>query len=168
MLFGAGMITIGKNADTTNQTNTTNTKEFVDADTSWLKKSMNTLLLFLQRTDGIAAQNALKNIGIAILVIFALCISALFLGQDYFKKRDTINSCKEITTALEQYKQGNKAYPADLSVLINNNPMVSGLTKDKWDNPYQYKTENSGTGFILISSGEDGKFNTVDDIVFKK
>ena len=159
MLAGAGMVTISKNADT---------EEFVNSEANWFTKSYNTLLSSFKKTDGkLLVQQILKNVFLTILILFVSAASIIVLTQNYFNRRDTINNCKQITAALEYYKQGNKVYPSGLSVLRHNNPLLSDLTEDKWGNPYQYRIENNGTQFVLISSGEDGKFNTKDDLVFK-
>ena len=158
MLAGAGMITLNKD---------TGTSSHLDAGANWIEKSFNTMLVSLKNVDKEFAKDMLKKITITLMIVFALCISVLIFGQDYFKKRDTISSCREITAALQHYKLGNKTYPVSLSVLAAINPMLSNLTKDKWGNPYQYVTENNGSHFQLISAGKDGKFKTDDDLVFK-
>ena len=154
MLAGAGLIDINKNTDT---------KDFVDNESNWLRKSYNTIAASLKQTDSQSILKILKNVFVTILAIFVLIISAFALAQDYFKKRDTINNCKEITAALKRYKQSTKAYPASLSELRN--PLLS--SHDQWGNAFQYHSENNGTHFILTSAGQDGKFNTGDDLVFK-
>lgn len=158
MLAGAGLVTLNKNTDV---------QEFVNVNTNWFTKSYNTLLLSFKKTDSQSVQRILKTVFLTILILFVSIASIMMLGQNYFSRRDTINNCKEITIALEHYKESYKVYPADLSTLKNNNPMLSDLTKDKWGNPYQYRSENNGTHFVLTSSGEDGRFNTKDDLVFK-
>jgi hypothetical protein len=158
MLAGAGLVTLNKNTDV---------QEFVNVNTNWFTKSYNTLLLSFKKTDSQSVQRILKTVFLTILILFVSIASIMMLGQNYFSRRDTINNCKEITIALDHYKESYKVYPADLSPLKNNNPMLSDLTKDKWGNPYQYRSENNGTHFVLTSSGEDGRFNTKDDLVFK-
>lgn len=154
MLAGAGLVIINKD---------TNTSEFVDTETGWLKKSYNTIAAPFKQTDWQSLLKIVKNVLITLLTIFILIISAFVLAQDYFKKRDTANNCKQITAALKQYKQSRKEYPASLSELKN--PLLPQL--DQWGNVFRYRTENGGTHFILTSAGQDGKFNTGDDLVFK-
>lgn len=158
MLAGAYMAVHSKDTDT---------QEFVNVNANWLRKGYNTLLLSFKKTDNQSVQRILKTVFLTILILFVSIASIIMLGQNYFSRRDTINNCKEITIALEHYKESYKVYPPDLSKLKNDNPMLSDLTKDKWGNPYQYRIDDNGTHFILISSGEDGRFNTKDDIVFK-
>jgi hypothetical protein len=154
MLTGAGLIIINKDTDT---------QEFVGTDANWLKKVYNTITASLKQTDSQSILKVLRNVLVILLAIFVLIISAFVLAQGYFKKRDTINNCKEIVTALEQYRQSTKIYPVTLSELRN--PMLS--LKDHWGNAYHYQSQNDGAHFILTSSGEDRKFNTGDDLVFK-
>jgi uncharacterized membrane protein len=154
MLAGAGLIIINKDTDT---------GEFVDTETSWLRKSCNTIATSFKQADPQSIIKVLKSALVTLLAIFVLVISAFVLAQGYFKKRDAINNCKEITASLEHYKQSTKTYPASLSDLRN--PLLS--VHDQWDNTYHYQIQNNGAHFILTSSGEDGKFNTGDDLVFK-
>lgn len=156
MLAGAWLIVINRDTDT---------QQFVDINANWLKKSYNTIAVSLRKADMGSAKRVVGTVFISLLAIFILIISTIALGQDYFKKRDTINGCREITAALEHYKASEKFYPSSLSGLIIQNPLLSG--QDKWGNPYQYRTEDNGAHFALISSGEDGKFYTADDLVFK-
>jgi hypothetical protein len=159
MLAGAGMVTISKNAGT---------EGFVNCDANWFTKSYNTLSSSFSKTDGILlVQQVLRKVFLTILILFVSAASVIVLSQNYFNRRDTIHNCKQITAALKYYKQSNKVYPAELSELRHNNPLLSDLTKDKWGNPYQYRIENNGIHFVLISYREDGKPDTKDDLVFK-
>lgn len=154
MLAGAGLIIINKNADT---------GELVDTDIGWLSKSYHTIATSFQKTDSQSVLKIIKNVLVTLLAIFVLIISAFVLAQDYFKKRDTINSCHQISAALEQYKQSTKAYPSSLTDLRN--PLLA--SHDQWGNPYHYQSQENGAHFILTSAGPDGKFSTTDDLVFK-
>ncbi len=156
MLAGAWLVYANNDADNT---------QFVDARTNWLKKSYNTIAASVRKTDMQSAKRLLGTAILTLLAIFTLIISTVVLAQDYFKKRDTINGCKEIAAALEHYKASENTYPSSLSTLIIQNPLLSG--QDKWGNVYHYQTQGKGAHFMLVSSGQDGKFNTADDLVFK-
>jgi uncharacterized membrane protein len=156
MLAGAWLVFINKDTDNS---------QFVDTEASWFKKSYNTLAASIRKTDMRSAKRLIGAAMVTILAIFILIISALVMAQDYFKERDTINSSKEITAALDHYKASENTYPSSLSTLIIHNPLLSA--QDRWGNLYQYSTQDKGAHFILISSGKDGKFNTRDDLVFK-
>jgi len=156
MLAGTGLIVLNKDADG---------EQFVDPDTHWFTKSYNTIAASFKKADAQSVQKVIKNVFISLLTILVLIIVSFVLAQDYFKQRDTITSCKQITIALDHYKESKKAYPYNLSGLITQNPLLSKA--DQWGNSYQYRTENNGTHFILISAGADGKFNTSDDLIFK-
>jgi hypothetical protein len=120
-----------------------------------------------KKIDGKAVESAFTTAFVTAIAFVVTAVCMLILGQSYFKKRNTISDCKEIVTALNFYKENKDIYPPNLATLISSNPMRATWNKDDWGNPYQYKTDNNGTSFILISSGKDGKFNTKDDIVFK-
>jgi uncharacterized membrane protein len=155
-LAGAGLVILNKDADN---------EQLVHTDTHWFTKICNTIEASFKKTDARSIEKIVKYTLTTLVAIFILIIAAFSLSQGYFKKRDTINSCKEITTALNHYKESKKAYPDNLSELINHNPLLSKT--DQWGNTYQYRTENNGGHFILASAGQDGKFNTGDDLIFK-
>ena len=154
VLAGAGLVILNKDADN---------EELGDNDTHWFTKILNTVASFLKKTDARSIEKVVKTTLIILIATFISIIAVFSLSQDYFKKRDTINGCKEITTALEKYKQSTKAYPTALSELRN--PLLS--VHDQWGNMYNYQSLNNGGQFILTSAGLDGKFNTADDLVFK-
>lgn len=154
MLLGAGMVVINKNADTQIPINTVRT-------------SLQEIISSTKKIDGKTIQSAVITAVIPVIAFLGVSVFILMLGQDYFKKRNTINDCKEIITALNFYKKNKNTYPPNLATLISNNPIRASWNKDDWGNPYQYNADNEGTTFILISSGKDGKFYTNDDIVFK-
>ncbi|MET0637853.1 MAG: type II secretion system protein GspG [Chitinophagaceae bacterium] len=154
MLFGAGLIAANK-------------KIHIPQPNKTVRSVLNNTTDALKKIDTKALQGSLK---IAVITVSAFIVATaclLFFGQNFLKKRNTINTCKEMVLALDFYKESKKTYPTDLKTLITNNPMRIGWDKDDWGNPYQYKTDNNGTTFILVSSGKDGKFNTRDDIEFR-
>lgn len=156
MLAGAGLVILNKGTDN---------EQLVDTDAHWFTKTCNTIVVYFKKTGAQSIEKAIKNIFISLVAIFVLIIAAFLLLQGYFKKRDTINNCKEIMVALEHYKASQKIYPENLPELITKNPLLSPT--DQWGNTYEYHIENHGIHFILISAGQDGKFNTSDDLVFK-
>jgi|GEM_PF-1094738 len=155
-LAGAGLVMLNKDADT---------GQLGDTDTHWFTKICNAIAVSFKKTDAQSIEKVVKNVFITLVTIFVLIIVVFLSLQDYFKKRDTINSCKEITIALDHYKESKKVYPGKISELITQNPLLSKT--DQWGNPYQYRIERDGAHFILTSAGPDGKFNTSDDLVFK-
>lgn len=155
MLLGTGMVVLNKNTDTPQPSINT------------VRTSLNKLVSSVKKIDGKVIQSAFITAAVTVMAFLVLSVCILILGQGYFKKRNTISDCKEITAALNFYKENKNIYPPNLTILISNNPMRANWNKDDWGNPYQYKTANNGTTFILISSGKDGKPNTKDDIIFK-
>lgn len=159
MLSGAGMVAFSKDFET---------PEYVSTDnTNWFKKSANTVQSTIQNTDTRSVQHGIKKVFFIVLIVLVTAISIIVLGENYFNKRDTISACNEITSALNHYKESKKVYPGTLAELSVDNPMLSDISKDKWGHLYQYKTGQNGTAFTLTSAGEDGKFNTGDDLVFR-
>jgi hypothetical protein len=111
-----------------------------------------------------------KSINVAfvsLISIIAVAVVFFLFSKNYFKKRDTLNECKEIFIGLEQYKTSTSSYPVNLSVLIGGNPLRASWTKDEWEEPYQYTLTNNGKSYILRSAGADNRFGTKDDLVFE-
>jgi general secretion pathway protein G len=156
MLAGAGLIVLNKDV---------NQEQVAETDRDWLEKGYNTIVASFKKTNKHSIEKVIKNVFISLISIIVLVISAFVLLQDYFKQRDTINNCKAIAVALDHYKESKKAYPENISELITQNPLLSKT--DQWGNSFQYRTENNGANFILTSAGQDGKFNTRDDLIFK-
>lgn len=156
LLAGAGLVIL--NNDVAHE-------PFIDTDTGWLRKSCNTVIASFKRTDRQSIEKVIKHVLISLFAIIVLIISGFVLLQGYFKQRDTINSFRQISIALDRYKESKKAYPGNIAELITQNPLLSRT--DQWGNPYQYRIENNGAHFILTSAGQDGKFNTKDDLIFR-
>jgi hypothetical protein len=91
---------------------------------------------------------------------------SISLAENYFNKRDTINECKEMVTALKHYEESTHNYPANLSILIEGNPLRADRTTDQWGYPYKYVLNSQGYAYVLKSAGSDNKFNTKDDLTF--
>lgn len=156
MLVGASLVALN---------NDTEQEQLVDTDAGWLTKSYNTIAIYFKKNGRQSIEKIIKNVFIILLAIVVLFISAFVLSQDYLRKRDTINNCKNIVAALNHYKKGKNSYPINLSEVIDQNPLLSKA--DQWGNSYQYQAKENGNHFILVSAGQDKKFNTSDDLIFK-
>jgi uncharacterized membrane protein len=111
-----------------------------------------------------------KSINVALvslISIIAVAIVFFLFSKNYFKKRDTLNECKEMSIGLEQYKTSTGSYPINLSVLTGGNPLRVSWAKDEWEKPYKYTFTNIGKSYILRSAGADNRFDTKDDLVFE-
>lgn len=156
MLFGAGLIVINKDVSLQNNFNWND-----------IKKEIATLNFKIIKIDYNKSLSVLiKTFFISSIVVLASIIFIYYFGQSYFKKRNTINDCKEISIALNQYKEINHKYPNTLSLIISSNPLRFGWLKDDWNNLYQYSSYNNGDSYSLLSAGKDGIYKTNDDIVF--
>lgn len=78
-------------------------------------------------------------------------------------------SCKSIAEAVTTYNIKNKKLPSNINQLIegtDDNPPIleggEGALIDPWDNEYKY--EQHGKRFSIVSAGPDGEFGTEDDI----
>ena len=102
---------------------------------------------------------------ISVLVIGTLSAFIFFTYQrtSIFPEK-TEKEIKEITQRMEKWKEKFGKYPIDLNELIGNNPMRQEWKTDSWNRPYQYSVSENGIGFLIVSAGADGKFETKDDI----
>lgn len=108
---------------------------------------------------------------IALFVFLGLALTiglGFYFGNEYFKKRNTTKEGGEIVDALNKYYVEKGKYPENLNEVITNNPMRKTWIKDSWDNAYKYSVVEGGKNFVLMSSGKDKKFETEDDLIFKK
>jgi len=107
-------------------------------------------------------------LGIAILVISTISAILFFSYQrsSIFPKKTKIE-LKEMTEWIEKWHEKNGHYPTDLNQVIGNSPMKKGWEKDSWNRPYKYSKTDNGQGFVIISAGSDGQFDTDDDIKLK-
>ena len=78
-------------------------------------------------------------------------------------------SVKSISEAVTSYYIKNKKLPTDLNKLVegsDDDPPIleggEGVLVDPWDNEYKY--EQKGKRFYIISAGPDGEFGTEDDV----
>lgn len=110
----------------------------------------------------------LQPSSIMVISVLVIGIISSFLFFSYqrisiFPKK-TKKEIKEITERMENWKEKFGTYPTDLNELIGNNPMRQEWKTDSWNRPYQYSVTESRIGFLIISAGSDGKFETEDDI----
>lgn len=75
----------------------------------------------------------------------------------------TTQKIKELKELLDNEKSILGTYPEKLEMVIRNNPLRANLTKDYWNNNFQYEFINRNK-YVLSSSGKDGVFGTEDDI----
>lgn len=104
----------------------------------------------------------------ALFVIVGICAILFFTYQTISIFPDKTK--KEITQMSDRMDVWYKSlgeYPTDLNKLIRNNPIRQGWEKDAWNRDYKFTITNNGKGFLIISAGFDGQFNTEDDIKSK-
>lgn len=75
----------------------------------------------------------------------------------------TTQKIKELKELLDNEKSILGNYPKKLEMVIRNNPLRANLTKDYWNNNFQYEFINRNK-YVLSSSRKDGVFGTEDDI----
>ncbi len=120
-----------------------------------------------EKVDVQKLKRALKITVASVALFFVLVICLFVFGQNYFKARDTRVDAKEISLALEEYKQQHQAYPDNLNTLIGKNPLRAAWQHDRWGHAYQYNISANGLSYTLRSAGKDGAFDNGDDIVVK-
>ena len=111
-------------------------------------------------------KKSITIVAITCLSLIIITIAVFFFAENYFNKRDTINECKEMMTALKRYEESTHNYPANLSILIEGNPLRTDWITDQWGKPYKYVLNSQGYAYVLKSAGSDNKFNTTDDLTF--
>ena len=105
---------------------------------------------------------------IVISVLSGIAIPSYATLSNRSKESATKSEMRDIATAFELHNADNEVYPATDSfpaALEDGNYMKKVATKDKWGNPYSYKSD--GASYTLRSNGIDEIANTDDDIVFK-
>ena len=108
----------------------------------------------------------------SIMVIVALALTTIgaFLFFSYQRlsiyPEKTEKEIVQMTERMENWKEKFGEYPSDLNELIGNNPLRQKWKMDSWNRPYQYELTEDGTGFLIVSAGSDGKFETEDDIKY--
>jgi len=88
-----------------------------------------------------------------------------YVTKEYLNVEHTEDEMIEISTALNKYEIRNKKYPQDFYEFVHSKPIWESWATDSWGNKYTYNLTQKG--FVITSSGVDGKFNTEDDIVRK-
>ncbi|TXE08091.1 hypothetical protein FUA26_12205 [Seonamhaeicola algicola] len=111
-------------------------------------------------------QPSAKTLYVSI-VVFGL---AFYLFFTYQKRVAYPNKTKkeiiEITTWIYNWHNNYNRYPKDLKEAFGNDPIKQQWFTDAWKNQYKYKVINKD--FVVLSAGNDGVFNTDDDIYLKK
>lgn len=101
------------------------------------------ILAFLVSLMAATLQEAWSNKGLAS-----------FWGGDSLKRAETSQQLDALRFMAEASKYKNGSYPASLREI--------GGTTDAWGRPYFYRVEDGG--FLIISSGPDGRLGTADDV----
>lgn len=121
---------------------------------------------------GISSKEA-AWIVVSVLIIAPIFVgligTATYQGIDYLNRTKynperTREELIEIRLALESYKDVNGEYPKDLYKLIKGKPLRKDWLLDGWGN--FYRLEKTGDNMIITSAGNDGKFDTEDDIAY--
>ncbi|WP_164731586.1 type II secretion system protein GspG [Flagellimonas beolgyonensis] len=102
-------------------------------------------------------------ISVLVIVTISAFIFYSYQRTSIFPKK-TKREIAEITERMEKWKEKFGSYPRDLNELIGNNPLRQKWKMDSWNRPYQYAVTEDGKGFLIVSAGSDGKFETKDDI----
>jgi len=108
---------------------------------------------------------------LAVMAIIAI-LAGLILGVSSYAGRKAaearaVAEMEKIKTACEEYKIDYGAYPISSSIETLSN-YVSDLTyvgstiEDPWGNSYGFNIQSFGVE--VISAGQDGQTNTVDDL----
>lgn len=106
----------------------------------------------------------------ALMIISVIVIGSVSAFLFFTYQRSSIFPEKtkaELTEMTEWIKKWNEKYghyPTDLNQAIGNSPMKQGWKTDSWNQPYKYTKTDNGQGFLIISAGSDGQFDTDDDI----
>jgi len=117
------------------------------------------------RLPSIDIRQALIYIGIPVGIVALLAIIVVFILVRYGLWGDWSSSkrLEPLMAKIEAYKVQTGSYPDSLQALIDpTDPIEKKQTLDPWGNPYMYRTTQGG--FELLSSGQDGKPDTKDDI----
>lgn len=106
---------------------------------------------------------------IFIFSIGLVCITS-FLFFTYQKSfifpARTKKEVSEIGNWIIKWREKYGNYPSSLTEIVGNSSMKKTWLKDAWGRDYEYSILNDNAEFVLKSSGKDGKFGTVDDIIF--
>ncbi|GAA3596610.1 type II secretion system protein GspG [Flavivirga amylovorans] len=100
------------------------------------------------------------------LLIVVSIIAFIFLSYQnafLFPKR-TKKEISQISDRIEKWNEKFEQYPKEIDELIGNDPMKQSWIKDAWGRPYNYVIKGNEKGFLIISAGYDGQFETEDDI----
>lgn len=104
----------------------------------------------------------------SIMVLSVLIIGSLgaFLFFSYQRTsifpEKTKREITEMSDRIEKWNEKFGKYPTDLKELIGNSPIRQEWKKDSWNRSYRYSVEENG--FLIVSAGSDGQFETKDDI----
>lgn len=101
----------------------------------------------------------------AVLVIVSLSAILFFSYQrSSILPEKTKAELTEMTEWIEKLNEKYGHYPTDLNEVIGNSPIRQVWKKDSWNRAYKYIKTDNGRGFLIISAGSDGQFDTDDDI----
>lgn len=98
---------------------------------------------------------------IILLCIYLFIVSPIIERKAKLETKEKISVLKEIINS--SYINNNQ-FPANLSDIINNNPLERNKITDEWNNEFYYELSKDKLKYILISKGKDGELETIDDI----
>ena len=102
---------------------------------------------------------------LGVLVIGVLSAFLFFSYQrTYIFQKKTEKDLSEMSNRMKNWNKNIGKYPTELNELIGNSPIRQSWEKDAWNRAYKYTITENGKGFLITSSGADGKFGTKDDI----
>lgn len=101
-----------------------------------------------------------------LLIVFGIIGTSLFVLFVYpsMKEKKTKEKLIEIAEILDQEKNALGTYPDVLKQIVRNNPLRKNITKDAWNNDFEYQASEDGKSYILFSIGKDATPKTEDDI----
>lgn len=106
----------------------------------------------------------LMVLGIIGLVL-AVAVPSFVAAWRYGQRETTKMELRSLQAALELYRGEKESYPESLADVVKTKYIPAGGEKDAWDRPYLY--QRTDEGYILRSSGPNGKPNDEDDIVLR-
>ncbi len=104
--------------------------------------------------------------GSVFLILILAGFVFLFYQYKVVKPKQCLKEMHQIEKALQSWKRAYGQYPHSILELTKSKPLRKDWLKDSWNKPYYYTVEENG--YVLISSGQDGRHNTNDDIKLLK
>lgn len=123
----------------------------------------------LQASTGSAVAVAGVGLGLMVVmvpifgIIVAIAIPNFLSAVQRSRQKQVVADLRRVAIAIESYRADRGVCPAgrssaELVAALPGAAAVGGL--DPWGHPYRY--ESDGAGFVLASSGKDGRFEAVE------